>query len=90
MSKVHVILILFCSMVSLSASAQSVVRGHVIDGDTGEPMFSASVVVPETGQGVTTDFDGLGELTRLDELIDLGFVESDDRFQFSKWDKCFH
>ena len=31
----------------------------------------------------TTDFDGLGELTRLDELVDLGFAESDDRFQFS-------
>ena len=62
MSKVHVILILFCSIVSFSASAQSVVRGHVIDGDTGEPMFSASVVVPETGQGVTTDFDGLFRL----------------------------
>ena len=62
MSKVHVILILFCSIVSFSASAQSVVRVHVIDGDTGEPMFSASVVVPETGQGVTTDFDGLFRL----------------------------
>ena len=62
MTKVYVILILFCSIVSFSASAQSVVRGHVIDGDTGEPMFSASVVVPETGQGVTTDFDGLFRL----------------------------
>ena len=62
MTKVYSILILFCSIVSFSASAQSVVRGHVIDGDTGEPMFSASVVVPETGQGVTTDFDGLFRL----------------------------
>ena len=62
MTKVYAILILFCSIVSFSASAQSVVRGHVIDGDTGEPMFSASVVVPETGQGVTTDFDGLFRL----------------------------
>ena len=62
MTKVYSILILFCSIVTFSASAQSVVRGHVIDGDTGEPMFSASVVVPETGQGVTTDFDGLFRL----------------------------
>ena len=62
MTKVYSILILVCSIVSFSASAQSVVRGHVIDGDTGEPMFSASVVVPETGQGVTTDFDGLFRL----------------------------
>ena len=62
MTKVYSILILFCSIVSFTASAQSVVRGHVIDGDTGEPMFSASVVMPETGQGVTTDFDGLFRL----------------------------
>ena len=76
MSKVHVILILFCSMVSLSASAQSVVRGHVIDGDTGEPMFSASVVVPETGQGVTTDFDGLFrlEVAGLPVVLQVSFI----------------
>ena len=58
MTKVYAILILICSIISFGASAQSVVRGHVIDGDTGEPMFSASVVVPETGQGVTTDLMG--------------------------------
>ena len=76
MSKVHVILILVCSIVSLGASAQSVVRGHVIDGDTGEPMFSASVVVPETGQGVTTDFDGLFrlEVARLPVVLQVSFI----------------
>ncbi len=76
MSKVHVILILVCSIFSLGASAQSVVRGHVIDGDTGEPMFSASVVVPETGQGVTTDFDGLFrlEVARLPVVLQVSFI----------------
>ena len=41
---------------------QGLVRGRVIDGDTGEPMFSSSVVSIETGQGVTTDFDGVFRL----------------------------
>jgi len=76
MTKVYSILFLFCSIVSFSASAQSVVRGHVIDGDTGEPMFSASVVVPETGQGVTTDFDGLFrlEVAGLPVVLQVSFI----------------
>ncbi len=76
MTKVYAILILFCSIVSFSASAQSVVRGHVIDGDTGEPMFSASVLVPETGQGVTTDFDGLFriEVSGLPVVLQVSFI----------------
>lgn len=76
MTKVYSVLILICSIVSLSASAQSVVRGHVIDGDTGEPMFSASVVVPETGQGVTTDFDGLFrlEVVGLPVVLQVSFI----------------
>ena len=44
---------------SIDFQAQGLVRGRVIDGDTGEPMFSSSVVSVETGQGVTTDFDGI-------------------------------
>ena len=76
MTKVYAILILICSIVSFGASAQSVVRGHVIDGDTGEPMFSASVVVPETGQGVTTDFDGLFrlEVAGLPVVLQVSFI----------------
>ena len=76
MTKVYSILFLFCSIVSFGASGQSVVRGHVIDGDTGEPMFSASVVVPETGQGVTTDFDGLFrlEVAGLPVVLQVSFI----------------
>ena len=48
--------------ISVGLHAQSVVRGKVIDGETGEPMFSASVVNLSSGQGVTTDFDGLFRL----------------------------
>ncbi|MBT7652922.1 MAG: hypothetical protein HN563_06355, partial [Flavobacteriales bacterium] len=48
--------------ISFNSLAQTTIRGNVIDNSTGEPMFSASVVVIETGQGVTTDFDGLFRL----------------------------
>ena len=40
------------------AMAQTTLVGFVKDGETGEPMFSASVMVDGTTQGVMTDFDG--------------------------------
>ena len=49
-------------LITIELLAQGLVRGRVIDGDTGEPMFSSSVVSIETGQGVTTDFDGVFRL----------------------------
>ncbi|MGB2424353.1 MAG: carboxypeptidase-like regulatory domain-containing protein, partial [Flavobacteriales bacterium] len=50
-------LFFFLSMSALSW-AQTTLVGFVKDGDTGEPMFSASVTVEGTTQGVMTDFDG--------------------------------
>ena len=45
-------------MMSSAMVAQTTLVGFVKDGDTGEPMFSASVMVDGTSQGVMTDFDG--------------------------------
>ena len=45
-------------LMSTTMVAQSTLVGFVKDGDTGEPMFSASVMVDGTSQGVMTDFDG--------------------------------
>ena len=42
--------------------AQTIIRGKVLDGSTGEPMFSSSVINTVTGKGTTTDFDGLFRL----------------------------
>lgn len=43
--------------------AQSLVRGKIIDGKTGEVMVGATVVVKGTTEGVVTDYDGLFEFT---------------------------
>ncbi|MGB2292295.1 MAG: carboxypeptidase-like regulatory domain-containing protein, partial [Flavobacteriales bacterium] len=43
---------------ALGAQAQIQLVGNVVDGETGEPMFSASVTVDGTTKGVMTDFDG--------------------------------
>ena len=52
--------VLFALLFSAStvAMAQTTLVGFVKDGETGEPMFSASVMVDGTTQGVMTDFDG--------------------------------
>ena len=42
--------------------AQTTIRGRVVDGNTGEPMFSSSVINEATGKGTTTDFDGIFRL----------------------------
>ena len=42
--------------------AQNVLKGRVVDGVNGDPMFSANVVLVGSTQGVTTDFDGLFRL----------------------------
>lgn len=56
--------------------AQTVIRGKVLDGDTGEPMFSAVVVDQSTGNGVNTDFDGLFrlEVTSLPIELNISFI----------------
>ena len=49
------VLIFLGSGLELHAQA---IRGRVVDGDTGDPVFMANVIVEGTGLGVTTDFDG--------------------------------
>ena len=46
------------SLWSMNLVAQTTLRGQVLDGATGEPMFAANVLEDGTSNGVTTDFDG--------------------------------
>lgn len=41
---------------------KGIIRGQVIDGENGEPLFSANAVIKGTQIGATTDFDGNFEL----------------------------
>jgi outer membrane receptor protein involved in Fe transport len=61
---------------SLAASGQTVLRGRVLDGSTGEPVFSANVIVKGTTRGDTTDFDGLFrlEVASLPVTLSVSFV----------------
>ena len=52
------IVLSFFLVCSVAAMAQTTVRGRVVDGESGEPVFSANVILEGTTNGVTTDFDG--------------------------------
>jgi outer membrane receptor protein involved in Fe transport len=50
-----IVLFMMCSG---ALFAQTTLRGRVVDGGSGESIFSANVIVEGTTLGVTTDFDG--------------------------------
>ncbi len=55
---------LFAIITSLSAIAQnSKIRGAVIEDKTGEPLFSANIIIKGTSNGTSTDLDGNFELS---------------------------
>ena len=57
-----VLLTLFFTL-TLAANAQKgIIRGVVMDGEMGEPLFSATVVVKGTTNGAITDLDGNFEI----------------------------
>lgn len=52
-------LLAFCTVISFSAIAQTgTVSGKIMDGDTGEPVLGATVVIKGTTLGSITDLDG--------------------------------
>jgi hypothetical protein len=59
--KLVVAFLVFFSPIFLSAQ-KGTIRGQIIDGENGEPLFSANAVIKGTLIGTTTDFDGNFEL----------------------------
>ena len=59
--KFLVFLFTFVSVLSSNLLAQAQtgrIAGTIVDGETGDPLFSASVLVVETSSGAVADFDG--------------------------------
>jgi TonB-dependent receptor len=63
------LLTLFCFNVSMAQ--KGTIRGTVIDDETGEPMFSVTVVIKGTTNGAVTDFDGKFEISADPGVYDL-------------------
>lgn len=60
----RVLFFLFClGVFSVMAQNKGTIRGTIIEDETGEPLYSANVVVEGTQIGATSDFDGKFQLS---------------------------
>jgi len=53
--------------------AQRTITGTVTDGDTSEPLIGANIIIPNTGTGTITDFDGKYNFEVADDVTQLQF-----------------
>ena len=58
MKKTFLFTLQIISLSSILLNAQSGITGTVIDGDFNESLPFANIQVKETGEGITSDFDG--------------------------------
>lgn len=58
-----------------AVAAQTVIKGEVMDANTGEPLINATILVQGTTTGTVTDFDGQFEIT-IDQDLPLVLVVS--------------
>ena len=60
----------------MSLWAQTAIRGQVLDGETGDPVFAASVLVEGSTTGTSTDFDGRFrlEVASLPVRLNISFI----------------
>ena len=57
------VLLIFCLITTLSASAQDVLKGRVLDERTDEPIIGAAIQVKGTRNAAVTDIDGQFSIT---------------------------
>ncbi len=55
-------LAIFLAIISFPLYSQNILKGKIVDRESGVPLPFVSIVYNERGQGITTDLDGLFEL----------------------------
>lgn len=60
---IKALLVLLASVPTFALAQKGIVRGQVIEEETGDALFSANVIIKGTQNGTTTDFDGKFELS---------------------------
>ena len=73
-----VMVIAFMALVSFSTMAQTgTISGKVLDGDTGEPLIGANILVKGTTQGAVADITGgfkIGNVEAGEKTIIMSFI----------------
>lgn len=59
----HLLTFILCFLFLGAMKGQTVVRGEITDGKSGDPLISATAVIKGTTEGTITDFDGKFEFT---------------------------
>jgi len=59
----HILNIILFFGIIQGAIAQTVIRGEVVDDNSGEALINASVIIKGTTEGMVTDFDGKFEIS---------------------------
>ena len=69
--------LLFCAVAVFAFAQTGSVSGTVTDGDTGEPVLGATVVIKGTSKGSVTDFDGSFTISEIDpgsQTVSITFI----------------
>ncbi len=61
--------LILCAFTFQASAQQTVVKGRVIDAETGDPIPFVNVVFASTSIGITTDFEGFYQITT-DQQVD--------------------
>ena len=59
----RLVLYIFCLVTTLSASAQDVLKGRVLDERTEEPIIGAAIQIKGTRNAAVTDINGQFSIT---------------------------
>ncbi len=63
--------ILLMNLVTFAFEGSGIIRGTIIDADTGEPVMSANIIVVGTTLGTVSDFDGNFSLNIKEGIYDI-------------------
>ncbi|MEM9340399.1 MAG: TonB-dependent receptor [Bacteroidota bacterium] len=70
-----VLLLLMWIGLNLTGSAQSTIKGNIVDADTGEPLIGATVLIKGTSNGTVTDIEGNYQLNaKPNSTLVIGFI----------------
>jgi len=71
-----ILLMIACSVLHVTAGAQPVIKGHVVNAETGVPVPGSSVFISNTARGTVSSNDGSFYLDKIPESSQLQLVVS--------------
>jgi hypothetical protein len=67
----RVSLFLLLNLVVIPLFSQNIIKGKIVDRETGQPLPFVNIIYNDKGQGVTSDLDGAFEIRTTERLNEL-------------------